>query len=179
MLLQQRTPMVVSASKWMFRVWRQQYSSQRVKLRTWQPAADVVAPSTGVEAAAAPPAAGASVSKRPYPKRKVGLLVGFQGSGYVGMQYQPGMKTIEGELEMAIYKAGGILETNHLVFHKMGWSRSARTDRGVSAAGMVVGMKMEMVHQDMTAEINKHLPSDIRVHGVLQHRLSFFICVFF
>lgn len=42
------------------------------------------------------------------------------------------MSAIEGELEVAIYKAGGILESNYGDLHKIGWARSSRTDKGVS-----------------------------------------------
>lgn len=38
---------------------------------------------------------------------------------------------IEAELESAIYKAGGILDSNFGHLHKVGWARSSRTDKGV------------------------------------------------
>ena len=39
---------------------------------------------------------------------------------------------IERELENAVFKAGGILESNFGNLHKIGWDRSSRTDKGVS-----------------------------------------------
>lgn len=39
---------------------------------------------------------------------------------------------IEGELEVALYKAGGIRDSNFGDLHKIGWARSSRTDKGVS-----------------------------------------------
>lgn len=39
---------------------------------------------------------------------------------------------IEGELETAIFKAGGILDSNYGDLQKVGWARSSRTDKGVS-----------------------------------------------
>lgn len=39
---------------------------------------------------------------------------------------------IEGELEIAISKAGGIRDSNFGNLHKIGWARSSRTDKGVS-----------------------------------------------
>lgn len=39
---------------------------------------------------------------------------------------------IEGELEKAIFKAGGIRDSNFGDLHKIGWARSSRTDKGVS-----------------------------------------------
>lgn len=44
-----------------------------------------------------------------------------------------GFKTaaVEKELETAIFKAGGIRESNLGDLEKIGWSRSSRTDKGV------------------------------------------------
>ena len=41
------------------------------------------------------------------------------------------MATIEGELGRALVRAGRVLESNVGAHHKMGWSRSSRTDKGV------------------------------------------------
>jgi len=38
---------------------------------------------------------------------------------------------IEGELERAIYEAGGIRESNYGNLNKISWARSSRTDKGV------------------------------------------------
>lgn len=35
-------------------------------------------------------------------------------------------------MEVAIYKAGGIRDSNYGDLHKIGWARSSRTDKGVS-----------------------------------------------
>ncbi|CAG8433718.1 11276_t:CDS:10 [Ambispora gerdemannii] len=54
-----------------------------------------------------------SQSKDPRkPKRKVAALVGFCGTGYQGMQINPGAKTIEGELFKAFVAAGAISTAN-------------------------------------------------------------------
>lgn len=39
---------------------------------------------------------------------------------------------IEKELETAIYKAGGIRDSNFGDLNKIAWARSSRTDKGVS-----------------------------------------------
>lgn len=39
---------------------------------------------------------------------------------------------IEEELEHAIFKAGGILDSNYGHLQKVAWARSSRTDKGVS-----------------------------------------------
>lgn len=47
-----------------------------------------------------------------YKKRKVALFFAYIGAGYQGMQRNPGAKTIEGELELALHKAGAITKDN-------------------------------------------------------------------
>jgi tRNA pseudouridine38-40 synthase len=73
-------------------------------------------------------------------KRKVALHVGYVGSAYKGLQINriEGVPTIEEELERAIYKAGGIAESNFGELNKVKWSRSSRTDKGVHSLATVV-----------------------------------------
>ncbi len=55
------------------------------------------------------------------------------------------------------------------------WSRAARTDRGVSAVGMLIALNMR-VHPDPTTvrdAINSHLPDDIRVLGIVRTTRNF------
>lgn len=46
--------------------------------------------------------------------------------------FHPFHVAIEGELETAIFKVGGIRESNYGNLYKVGWARSSRTDKGVS-----------------------------------------------
>ena len=73
-----------------------------------------------------------------YNKRKIALLLMYKGTGYSGLQVNKGFKTIEGEVHDAIMRAGGISRENENEFQKLSWGRSARTDKGVHAAGNVV-----------------------------------------
>jgi tRNA pseudouridine38-40 synthase len=59
------------------------------------------------------------------------MFFGFLGRAYQGFQRNPGAVTIEDALESAIYRAGGIMPSNYGELRKIGWSRSARTDKGV------------------------------------------------
>ncbi|CAN0149912.1 unnamed protein product [Discosporangium mesarthrocarpum] len=75
-------------------------------------------------------------------------------------------RTVEAELELAMYLAGGISRSNFGNLQKVGWSRAARTDKGVHAAAQVVAMRLaynEGKEEEMQATINQHLPEDIRV----------------
>ncbi|KAG6610796.1 tRNA pseudouridine(38-40) synthase [Phytophthora cinnamomi] len=109
------------------------------------------------------PAADAS---EPLPtKRRYGLWVAFCGKNYSGMQMNEGVKTIEAELERALFAAGGIAESNFGFLQKIGWSRAARTDKGVHAAGQLLTAKLH-VGDDVAgfvAKVNAALPADIRV----------------
>jgi len=67
-------------------------------------------------------------------KKRVVLRVGYVGTEYRGLQKQRELSvdsTIESVLESAIFKAGGILESNYGKLQKVGWERSSRTDKGV------------------------------------------------
>lgn len=84
--------------------------------------------------------------------------------------------TIEDELENAILKAGGMLESNYGNLHKVGWKRSSRTDKGVHSLATVITMKMEIPdgawEEDpdgiaLADVINGHLPYNIRIFSIL------------
>lgn len=103
-----------------------------------------------------------------YPKKKVVLLLAYSGKGYHGMQRNVGSsqyKTIEDELVQALLLSDCIPENHAEHMKKMSFQRCARTDKGVSAAGQVVSLKIRLI--DNTVEtINSHLPSHIRVLGL-------------
>ena len=71
------------------------------------------------------------------PKRKYGMCFGYLGSSYQGLQINPGAVTVEAVLEKALFLAGGIEECNYENLQKVGWTRAARTDRGVHAIAQV------------------------------------------
>ncbi|XP_062867523.1 tRNA pseudouridine synthase A [Trichomycterus rosablanca] len=103
-----------------------------------------------------------------YPKRKVVLLMAYSGKGYYGMQRNPGnsqFKTIEDELVTALIKAGCIPENHGDDMKKMSFQRCARTDKGVSAAGQVVSLKLWLI-EDILEKINSNLPPQIRILGL-------------
>ncbi|XP_019937118.2 pseudouridylate synthase 1 homolog [Paralichthys olivaceus] len=106
--------------------------------------------------------------EKKYPKKKVVLLMAYSGKGYYGMQRNPGtseFKTIEGDLVTALVKSGCIPENHGDDMKKMSFQRCARTDKGVSAAGQVVSLKLRLI-EDVIEKINEHLPKQIRVLGL-------------
>lgn len=106
--------------------------------------------------------------EKKYPKKKVVLLMAYCGKGYYGMQRNPGtsqFRTIEDELVTALIKSGCIPENHGDDMKKMSFQRCARTDKGVSAAGQVVSLKVRLI-EDIIEKINEHLPQQIRVLGL-------------
>lgn len=76
-------------------------------------------------------------------KRMVCLYVGYIGTDYYGLQVnrQEGLKTVEEEIERALYMCGWISEHNFQKVQKISWSRASRTDKGVHACGNVIALK--------------------------------------
>ncbi|KAM9338104.1 pseudouridylate synthase 1 homolog [Symphorus nematophorus] len=106
--------------------------------------------------------------EKKYPKKKVVLLMAYSGKGYYGMQRNPGnnqFRTIEDDLVTALIKSGCIPENHGDDMKKMSFQRCARTDKGVSAAGQVVSLKLWLI-ENIIEKINEHLPPQIRVLGL-------------
>uniref|UniRef100_A0A3Q2US56 Pseudouridylate synthase 1 homolog n=1 Tax=Haplochromis burtoni TaxID=8153 RepID=A0A3Q2US56_HAPBU len=106
--------------------------------------------------------------EKKYPKKKVVLLMAYSGKGYYGMQRNPGnsqFRTIEDDLVAALIKSGCIPENHGDEMKKMSFQRCARTDKGVSAAGQVVSLKVRLI-DDIIEKINEHLPPQIKVLGL-------------
>lgn len=80
-------------------------------------------------------------------KRKKSLiLMGYSGVNYCGMQRNPEVATIEGELMKAMLKHGWINEEGFKTPQQAFFQRAARTDKGVSAARQVVSVKLRTFH---------------------------------
>eukprot|EP00638_Chattonella_subsalsa_P000608 CAMPEP_0117755932 /NCGR_PEP_ID=MMETSP0947-20121206/13752_1 /TAXON_ID=44440 /ORGANISM="Chattonella subsalsa, Strain CCMP2191" /LENGTH=524 /DNA_ID=CAMNT_0005575373 /DNA_START=202 /DNA_END=1776 /DNA_ORIENTATION=- len=122
-----------------------------------------------------PPPKPGTVNMPPQPektkKRKCILLLGYCGTGYMGMQINPGAVTIEAEVERAVYRAGLMIRENYGFPQKVHWMRAARTDKGVHAARQVISLKLltpEGNEENMCQDINRHLPESIRCHKVVR-----------
>ncbi|XP_074061330.1 pseudouridylate synthase 1 homolog [Macrotis lagotis] len=109
------------------------------------------------------------------PKRKIVLLMAYSGKGYHGMQRNLGssqFKTIEDDLVSALVQSGCIPENHGEDMKKMSFQRCARTDKGVSAAGQIVSLKVWLI-DNILEKINNHLPSHIRILGLKRVTGSF------
>ncbi|KAH7425692.1 hypothetical protein KP509_11G066600 [Ceratopteris richardii] len=118
-------------------------------------------------------------------KKKVALWVGYVGTNYKGLQIQRTTadgQTIEQELETAIFRAGGILESNFGALEKIGWMRSSRTDKGVHSLSTVITMKLEINPEtwrsgdggiELADRINQYLPRTIKIFSIVPVGKSF------
>jgi len=102
-------------------------------------------------------------------KRKVALLLAYCGARYHGMQKNPDVETIELKLLEALCKINAIKSEHKEAYlvtndNQISFQRAARTDKGVSAARQVVSLKM-VVEESFLEDVNKELPSDIKVFG--------------
>ncbi|KAI3507948.1 hypothetical protein L1887_22945 [Cichorium endivia] len=120
----------------------------------------------------------------PYRKKKVVMRVGYVGTDYRGLQMQKddSISTVEKELETAIYKAGGIRDSNFGDLQKIAWARSSRTDKGVHSLSTMISLKMEIPDYAWTGDpngialanlVNTYLPKNIRVFSILPSQRSF------
>nr|XP_016456226.1 PREDICTED: tRNA pseudouridine synthase A, mitochondrial-like [Nicotiana tabacum] len=100
-----------------------------------------------------------------YKRRKIALFFAYCGVGYQGMQKNPGAKTIEGDLEEALYQAGGVPDHDKCQPRRYDWARSARTDKGVSAVGQVVSGRFYVDPPGFIDRLNSILSPQIRIFG--------------
>lgn len=107
------------------------------------------------------------------PKRKVAVMIGYCGTGYHGMQYNPPNDTIEKELFEAFVRAGAISKANSTDLKKNGFQRAARTDKGVHAGGNVISLKLIIEDPEVKEKINNELPDQIRVWDISRVNKAF------
>mmetsp|Transcript_22849 Transcript_22849/g.54131 ORF Transcript_22849/g.54131 Transcript_22849/m.54131 type:complete len:714 (-) Transcript_22849:57-2198(-) len=125
-----------------------------------------------------------SLSTEATSKRKVAMLIGFLGTKYGGFQSNPKQRTLQAEIELAMFRTGLINETNFGFPHKYSWSNAARTDKGVHACAQVCSAKVmltEQVCEDPSGEkldrirerMNELLPDDIQIVDIVRTTRSF------
>ncbi len=92
-------------------------------------------------------------------QRNLKMVVTYDGSAFFGFQFQPGVPTIQGELESV---AGRVLG------EKVRCIGSGRTDTGVHAMAQVVGVKTScpIPVEKLYLAMNRSLPGSIRVRSV-------------
>lgn len=98
---------------------------------------------------------------------RLALTVSYDGSDFAGSQVQPGARTVQGVLNASLSALFG---------RPTGTEFAGRTDRGVHAAGQVVGCADERADLDretIRRALNARLPEDLAVQSVGRRRPSF------
>ena len=133
-----------------------------------------VAPADGEWPDPPPGTADGSGAPNPNAKRKVAMLLAYNGVRYSGLQKNPGVETVEGVLEAAAHRAGGITAENFGTLQKISWSRAGRTDKGVHALGQIVSAKLVLSPDGLLSRINDELAgSGIALLGIERVTNSF------
>jgi tRNA pseudouridine38-40 synthase len=91
---------------------------------------------------------------------KYALKFGYDGKNYSGYARQPNLRTIEGEIILALLRAKIIEDPSHF-----GLEVASRTDKGVSALGNVVSFFTDFREAEMISALNAHL-DDIWFYGL-------------
>ncbi|WP_320007089.1 tRNA pseudouridine(38-40) synthase TruA [Maridesulfovibrio sp.] len=88
--------------------------------------------------------------------QRIKIKVAYDGTGFCGWQLQPGLRTVQGVLELAVERITGIPVRVH---------GSGRTDSGVHALGQVVHFDVEDVRATVPWQkaLNSLLPDDVTV----------------
>jgi tRNA pseudouridine38-40 synthase len=82
--------------------------------------------------------------KRDFFKQKIILYFGYNGKAYHGLQSQKGSEvpTVEGSLYQGLFDSNLVGKSTFGDLHQAGWSRGARTDKGVHALCNSISMKL-------------------------------------
>lgn len=98
--------------------------------------------------------------------RRIRITVAYDGTDFHGWQVQPGLATIQGELETALAS----LEGRHVDV-----AGSGRTDAGVHALGQVAAFSLEnpIPVENLRRALNRLLPRSIRVLSVTEAAAEF------
>jgi tRNA pseudouridine38-40 synthase len=94
------------------------------------------------------------------------LTIAYEGSGFAGWAAQPGLRTVQGEVEAALERIlGG---------ERLALTVAGRTDAGVHALGQVASFEHRRPLPDRPAErLNAVLPHDVAVLSVTEARRGF------
>lgn len=101
-------------------------------------------------------------------KRKVGLIIGYNGEGYHGLQYSDDLKTIEKEIVGVLLRNNCITEINSKDPQKIDLKSCSRTDKGVHASFNVVSVK---IIQEPTQELFEALKKEFLGKGMVLYKL--------
>lgn len=106
--------------------------------------------------------------KREFLPKKYVIIVAYVGTNYQGLQLNPEVKTIEGELLKALWELKAIPTNNTKDKRNLPWHRSCRTDQGVHALRNIITAKLypQIVEdKEFLPKINELLGKEIKILG--------------
>lgn len=94
------------------------------------------------------------------------VRISYDGTEFHGSQYQPELRTVQGELEKGLPKIGW--NGKSVLF-------AGRTDAGVHAAGQVIAIDLDWKHseKELLKAINAVLPQDISAVEIKRTKVDF------
>ena len=98
---------------------------------------------------------------------RLALTISYDGTDFAGSQIQRAARTVQQVVERSVAQLFGAAE--HVVF-------AGRTDRGVHAAGQVVGCtdrRTDLTEDRLQAALNSRMPADVAVIGVARRSPEF------
>ncbi len=106
------------------------------------------------------------------PKTRIAMITGYNGSEFSGSQKNPDVRTVEEEIEKALYKLDAIAPYNFGDLKKISWNRATRTDKRVHALQNVFSCKVHIDRAEdeevFRARLNALLPPDVKVFCVVK-----------
>jgi len=92
-------------------------------------------------------------------KRNFKIILAYDGAGFMGWQFQPGVRTVQETLESVLEK---------ILKHKARVNASGRTDTGVHALGQVVNVQTfsSIPAHGLKRALNSKLPGEISIISV-------------
>ncbi|OAG31104.1 tRNA pseudouridine38-4 synthase [Nematocida displodere] len=104
-------------------------------------------------------------------KKRIVLLIGYQGEGYHGSQINGNEETVEKKVCDEIGDLKYFHERNCEDYSKIGLQRSSRTDKGVSAAMLVLSMRIEKSDSLPVSLLEKELKERLPKHRIVLHQI--------
>lgn len=109
--------------------------------------------------------------EKKFPKRKLAMVVGYNGSEFCGSQKQGDVRTVEEVLEKALFEQGMIDHRNYGDLKKIRFTRATRTDKRVHALQNYFAGKLlidpEKSLETIVDEVNEKLPKDARLFNFI------------
>lgn len=91
--------------------------------------------------------------KRLPPKCRIAMIVGYNGSDFCGSQKNPNVRTVEGEIEKALFEMGCINKLNFGDLKRIAWNRATRTDKSVHALQNTFSCKVHIDKAEREADV--------------------------